>query len=89
MILIDRALQQREEENKPIRVGMIGAGFMGRMIAFQIGTSVTGMRMVAIANRHVEKAKEAYALAGIHDVQEVSELDELEDVVKVAEGFSA
>jgi predicted homoserine dehydrogenase-like protein len=81
MILIDRALQQREEENKPIRVGMIGAGFMGRMIAFQIGTSVTGMRMVAIANRHVEKAKEAYALAGIHDVQEVSELDELEDAI--------
>jgi len=30
MIIVDRALKKREEEGKPIRVGMIGAGFMGR-----------------------------------------------------------
>ena len=30
MILVDTALARREQEGGPIRVGMIGAGFMGR-----------------------------------------------------------
>ena len=29
MIIVDNALKAREAEGKPIRVGMIGAGFMG------------------------------------------------------------
>jgi hypothetical protein len=30
MIIVDTALQARESQGQPIRVGMIGAGFMGR-----------------------------------------------------------
>ena len=51
MIIVDNALQQRADENRPIRVGMIGAGFMGRGIALQMANFVKGMKLVAIANR--------------------------------------
>jgi predicted homoserine dehydrogenase-like protein len=30
LIIVDAALEKREKEGKPIRVGLIGAGFMGR-----------------------------------------------------------
>lgn len=60
MILVDTALRVREEQGKPIRVGLIGAGFMARGLANQIVRSVAGMRLVAIYNRHLDKAINAY-----------------------------
>jgi predicted homoserine dehydrogenase-like protein len=50
MIIIDTALQKLDASNKPIRVGMIGAGFMARGIARQISTT-SGMKLVAVSNR--------------------------------------
>lgn len=67
MILVDAALAAREAEGRPIRVGMVGAGFMGQGLANQIMHSVPGMRMAAIANQHVERAMAAYAYAGADD----------------------
>ena len=64
MILVDRALEERAKAGDPIRVGMIGAGFMGRGIARQILTAVPGMRLVAIANRTLDKARDAYEQVG-------------------------
>ena len=61
MIIVDRALDERAKAGNPIRVGMIGAGFMGRGIARQILTAVPGMRLVTIANRTLDKAREAYS----------------------------
>lgn len=52
MMIIDKALQRRADEGKPIRVAMVGAGFMGRGITLQIVTAVQGMELVAISNRH-------------------------------------
>jgi predicted homoserine dehydrogenase-like protein len=60
MIIIDRALKAREEQGKPIRVGMIGAGFMGQGLTNQIENSVPGMRMAAIYNRRPERAFHVY-----------------------------
>jgi predicted homoserine dehydrogenase-like protein len=68
MILIDNALEKLEKEGKPIRVGMIGAGFMASGIALQILKSSKGIRLSAIANRTLEKAKHAYEQAGVKDV---------------------
>lgn len=61
MIIVDTALQKRAAEGKPIKVGMIGAGFMGSGIALQIAESVPGMELVAIANRNPQKAIDAFA----------------------------
>ena len=57
MIIVDTALARREVEGNPVRVAMIGAGFMGRGIALQIAAAVPGMTLVAICNRHIEGAR--------------------------------
>jgi predicted homoserine dehydrogenase-like protein len=81
MIIIDRALQTRAAAGNPIKVGMIGAGFMGRGIANQIVNSVPGMELVAISNRKIDAAKQAYSEAGIEDIQVVATVSELEDAI--------
>ncbi|MEO1763815.1 MAG: Gfo/Idh/MocA family oxidoreductase, partial [Cyanobacteria bacterium J06629_18] len=85
MIIIDNALQKRAEAGNPVKVAMIGAGFMGRGIANQIANSVPGMELVAISNRNVDAAKRAYTEAGIEDIQEISNVADLEDAVKKGE----
>jgi predicted homoserine dehydrogenase-like protein len=66
MIIVDRALKAREEEGRPIRVGMIGAGFMGQGLTNQITHSVPGMRMAAIYNRRPERAGCVYQYSGVN-----------------------
>ena len=36
MIIVDNALRAREAQGKPVRVGMIGAGFMGKCHALAL-----------------------------------------------------
>jgi len=73
LIIVDRALEARAAAGNPIRVGMVGAGFMARGIANQIVNSTPGMRLVAIANRTVQSARDCYAEAGVQpdDLAEV------------------
>lgn len=65
MIIVDTALEERHQSGNPIRVGMVGAGFMGRAIALQIAQATRGMELVVIANRTLENAKRAYREAGV------------------------
>lgn len=85
MIIVDRALQAREAAGQPIRVGMIGAGFMGRGVANQIINSVPGMRLAAVANRTIGNARRAYTEAGVESVREVSTQDALEDALRAGQ----
>ncbi|MGH7830531.1 MAG: Gfo/Idh/MocA family oxidoreductase, partial [Candidatus Binatia bacterium] len=78
MIIVDRALEERARNHNPVRVGMVGAGFMGRGIALQILSAVPGMRLVAIYNRHPEAARRVYAEAGARSVIAAESLSELE-----------
>jgi predicted homoserine dehydrogenase-like protein len=82
MIIVDTALRRRAATGNPVRVGMIGAGFMGRGIANQIVNSVPGMALVAIANRNVAAARRAYAEAGVEDITEVSTEAALGDAIR-------
>ena len=52
MIIVDRILQQRERDGNPIKVGMIGAGFIGRGLANTIINATPGMQLVAVADRN-------------------------------------
>lgn len=81
MIIIDKALQARAEAGNPVRVGMIGAGFMGRGLANQIVNSVPGMELVAISNRTLDAAKRAYSDAGVEEVQVVETVSHLESAI--------
>ncbi|WP_316977038.1 NAD(P)H-dependent oxidoreductase [Shumkonia mesophila] len=64
-------MAEREAAGRPIRVGMIGAGFMGRGVVLQVMTAVKGMRLVAIACRNLESARRAYVEAGAAEVRSV------------------
>ncbi len=81
MIIIDRALQARAAAGNPVKVGMIGAGFMGRGIANQIINSVPGMELVAVFSRQVDAAKRAYTEAGRENLQVVTSVTELETAI--------
>ena len=64
MIVIDKALQARADAGTPIRVGMIGAGFMGQGLTNQIENSIQGMRVAAIYNRKPARALAVYGYSG-------------------------
>ena len=64
VIIVDRTLERREAEGRPVRVGLIGTGFMGSGIVRQMLANQGGMRLVATANRTLEKADRAYRDAG-------------------------
>jgi len=81
MILVDKALHRRQEEGRPIRAALIGAGFIGRGIALQILSAVPGIRLSVIASRRAEAGLRAYAEAGIQDARVVRHLAALEDCI--------
>jgi len=82
MILVDTALRAREEQGKPIRVGMVGAGFMGQGLTNQIVNSVPGMRMAAIYNRKPERAVGVYKYSGRDDVVMATTQAAVDDAVR-------
>ncbi len=81
MIIVDKALEKRKSDGNPIRVGMVGSGFMGRGIALQILQAVPGMKLAAISNRHIVRAQQAYEQAGVHDYKTVRTVGELETAI--------
>lgn len=83
MIIIDTALAKRQLESNPIRVALVGTGFMGRGILLQITNSTPGMEVVAVYNRTVEGAIRAYREAGIDDFRIVNDLTSLEARIKM------
>lgn len=82
MVIVDAALKARAAAGNPVRVGMIGAGFMARGIANQIVNAVPGMRLCAIANRHLDGARRAYREAGLDHATPVSRQVDLENAIR-------
>jgi predicted homoserine dehydrogenase-like protein len=81
MIIVDTALQKRLAEGNPVRVAMVGAGYMGRGIALQILSAMPGLRLVAMTSRDVSKAERAYREAGVDELRSVSTPAELESAM--------
>ena len=81
MILVDRALERRAAEGRPIRVGMVGAGFMARGVALQMLSFTRGMELVAIANRTLAGAERAYREAGVERPRMVETTAALEEAI--------
>ena len=82
MIIVDSALERREREGRPIQVGLVGAGYMGRGIALEILTPIVGMRLAAVANRSISEAVRAYREAGVAAVRTVDSAAQLERAVE-------
>ena len=81
MIIIDTALNKLEDQGTPLRVGIVGAGYMGRGVALQILRYTKGMRLVAISNRTLPAAEKAYRMAGVEDVRAVETKQQLEQMI--------
>src|SRR5262245_26892881 len=79
------ALQRREAEGNPIRVGVIGAGATGRAIALQLGTPVPGIRLAGMSNRTPSHAERAFREAGLREWQAAETLGEAE--AKISRGI--
>jgi predicted homoserine dehydrogenase-like protein len=63
MIIVDTALEAREAEGRPIRVGMLGAGFMAQGITNQILNYSKGIRLAAIYSRDVSRGTRCFQYA--------------------------
>lgn len=81
MIIVDTALAKRAEAGRPVRVALVGGGYMARCITLQIVSAVRGMRLVAIANRTAAKAEKAYRDAGVDEVARVESAGQLDDAI--------
>lgn len=82
MIIVDNALKKRQQEGNPVRVGMIGAGFMAQGIAIQIEMYTPGMELVAISNRTLSKARSVFENAGIAHTDQVNSVDQINNSIK-------
>lgn len=78
MIIVDTALARRLADRNPVRVAMVGAGYMARGIALQILTAMPGLRLVAVSNRTLPQAQRVYREAGVEAAVAVRTVAELE-----------
>ncbi|MGE0659047.1 MAG: NAD(P)H-dependent oxidoreductase [Reyranellaceae bacterium] len=78
--IIDKALEQRHRDGRPIRIALIGAGFMARGIALQISTACHGIRVMAIVSRNRTAAERAALDAGLQEVRTIGSKRELSRV---------
>lgn len=81
MIIVDKALEKLEKQGKPIRIGMVGAGFMASGAALEIVKYRKGIRLVSIANRNIAKAKKAFENAGKKEILEATSQSEFDNQI--------
>lgn len=81
MILVDTALKAREEAGNPIRVAIVGAGFMSQGLTNQIMHSTPGMRVVAVSNRNPQRALDVLRYSGRDDVVMVGTQRQLDEAI--------
>ena len=82
MIIVDTALRRREAEGRPLRVALIGAGFMARGLANQITNSVPGMRVAAVYARKLEQGLDLCEYALLEGAAVASTQADVEDAVR-------
>jgi predicted homoserine dehydrogenase-like protein len=85
MVIVDTALEQREKEGKPVRVGIVGAGYMGRAVALQLLKPAVGMRLVALYNRTPSKAQQTLRDAGLTSFPEATSVQQLDELISRGE----
>src|SRR4051812_46796043 len=82
MIVVDKALAEGERSGKPIRVGLIGAGYAGKGFALQLLGNLPGLKLVCIYNRTLSEAEAAYRMADVSDFKQVTTPAQLSDAIK-------
>jgi predicted homoserine dehydrogenase-like protein len=81
MTIVDRALAERAAVNNPVRIAIVGAGFAARGLAAQLLTGSDGMDLVAVCNRTLANAQEAFTQVAIEDTVRVDNASALERAI--------
>ena len=81
MHLVDNALKAREAEGRPVRVGMVGAGFIAPASQTRSRTAFPACACAAIFNRRPDRAVQAFEYAGSGHAEVVSSQSELDDAL--------
>ncbi|MCD4728400.1 MAG: hypothetical protein K8R46_12100, partial [Pirellulales bacterium] len=82
MIIVDSKLEQRQKDGKPIKAGFVGAGMMSKAILNLIEKNIPGMRVAAISNRTLSKAKDVYEFSGVTDIKVVDSVKALDRTIQ-------
>jgi predicted homoserine dehydrogenase-like protein len=82
MVIVDKALEARAEQGKPIKVAILGGGFMAQGLTNQIVNSVPAMRMVAIYSRKPQKALRVLNYSGLENPIEAVTQSQLDDAIR-------
>ncbi len=82
MILIDSKLDKRQKDGNPIKAGFVGAGMMSKAILNLIERNIPGMRVAAISNRTLSKAKDVYKFSGVSGVKVVESVKALDQTIE-------
>jgi len=78
-----RHLKRLDERGEAIRVGIIGAGFMGRGLIYQM-SRMAGIFPALVVNRNAERAVDAYRACGFN-VQDVVVSDRVRDLTEAVQ----
>src|SRR3989344_711727 len=82
MIIIDKALENLEKKDRPIRVGLIGFGFAGQGFAMQLLEGIPGMRLVAISNRTYKNLEKGLKLLKVKYYKTTNSQKQLDQLIK-------
>lgn len=82
MIIVDNLLRQIDRRDEPIRVGMVGAGFMALGIARQIVGFTPGMTLTMVCNRTLERADAMCRAAGMGAVVHVDDPSDVASITR-------
>jgi predicted homoserine dehydrogenase-like protein len=81
MSMMLRALEERAAAGRPIRVGLVGAGYAGRGFAARVLRRTRGVDIVAISNRTPEAAERAYRMGGVDDPRRAGSAREVDAAI--------
>jgi predicted homoserine dehydrogenase-like protein len=80
VIILDKALANRAEAGNPVRMAIVGAGYMARGIAAH-ATLMPGIELVAISNRTIGKAAQVFEELGRGPARRIERPDDLDDAI--------
>lgn len=80
MIILDKALEQRAATGDPVRIALVGAGFMARGIAAR-ALALPGVELVAVSNRTMEKAARFFEESGRESWRRIETVADLEEAI--------
>lgn len=83
MIVTDALLARRADEDRPLRVGIAGSGFMATGLMNHIVNTVPGMEVAVVYARRPEQAVASLTAAGV-DERAVVQTTSADDVSRVA-----